>query len=298
MVRRVFEHSEVFEIGRSVVYDARMSESPVPAAATAAPLPTVSVIIPIWNDAAQLAAILGALAGAENVLEVVIGDASDGPECRRVAEAVGARVVRCGEPSRGPQMNAAAAAAVGDVLLFQHADTEMTRGHVESLRRTMADPSVVGGAFTRRFHPMHRKRQWLAPIVRWINRRKRATLWGDQSIFVRRTHFEAMGGYADIPIMEDMEFSKRLRRSGRVEVIDPPVLSSARRHEAYGSFRASLEIFCIVWIYKLGASPHWIHRHYYRRRRKGRHGPPVEARIGPQHGGGSGGGGATPTADR
>jgi hypothetical protein len=68
-----------------------------------------------------------------------------------------------------------------------------------------------------------------------------------------------------------------------VEVIDPPLLSSARRHEAYGSLRASLEIFCVFWAYRLGASPASIHKHYYRRRRKGRHGPPVEARLGPQH---------------
>jgi hypothetical protein len=130
---------------------------------------------------------------------------------------------------------------------------------------------------------MHRRRQWLVPLVRRINASSTSTLWGDQSIFVRRDHFLQMGGYAPIPMMEDMEFSKRLRRSGRVLVIDPPLLSSARRHQAYGSLRASLEIFCVIWLYKLGVSPCRIHRHYYRRRGKGRHGPPVETQLGPQH---------------
>jgi rSAM/selenodomain-associated transferase 2 len=248
-------------------------------------LPTLSIIIPIWNDAAQLAAVLAAIARIPDVHEIIVADASDGPECRAVAHAAGATVVSCPEPSRGKQMNAAAAVATGDVLLFQHADTEIAAPHADALRRAMLDPTLVGGAFHRRFHPMHRRRQrWLLPIVRRINASNNSTLWGDQSIFVRREHFLQMGGYAPIPMMEDMEFSKRLRRSGgRVLVIDPPLLSSARRHQAYGSLRASLEIFCVLWLYKLGVSPHRIHRHYYRRNRKGRHGPPVEAQLGPQH---------------
>ena len=246
-------------------------------------LPTLSIVIPIWNDAAQLAAVLAAISKIPDVHEVIVGDASDGPECRTIAQAAGATVIPCPEPSRGKQMNAAAAAATGDVLLFQHADTEITAAHVDALRRAMLDPTVVGGAFHRRFHPMHRRREWLVPIVRRINASSTSTLWGDQSVFVRREHFEKMGGYAPIPMMEDMEFSKRLRRAGRVVVIDPPLLSSARRHEAYGSLRASLEIFCVIWLYKLGVSPYRIHRHYYRRRRKGRQGPPTEANLGPQH---------------
>jgi rSAM/selenodomain-associated transferase 2 len=246
-------------------------------------LPSVSVIIPIWNDAEQLAAVLRALSAITGILEIIVGDASDGPECRAVALAGSAAVVSCAEPSRGKQMNAAAAVARGDVLLFQHADTEIAQAHVDALHRAMTDPAIVGGAFHRRFHPMHRRRQWLVPLVRRINQRGTSTLWGDQSIFVRRDHFRVMGGYAPIPMMEDMEFSKRLRASGRVVVIDPPLLSSARRHEAYGSLRASLEIFCVIWLYKFGVSPDWIHRHYYRRRGQGRHGPPVEARLGPQH---------------
>jgi rSAM/selenodomain-associated transferase 2 len=245
-----------------------------------ATLPTVSVVIPIWNDAAQLRGVLAALAPIQGILEIVVGDASTGPECREIAQAAGATVVTSPEPSRGKQMNAAAAVARGDVLLFQHADTEISQSHIDSLRRTMADPTIVGGAYFRRFNPHHRLRRWMEPLIRGVNRSRHATLWGDQSMFVRRQHFAKMGGFAPIPMMEDMEFTKRLRKSGRVELIDPPMWSSARRHKAYGSLRASLEIFIVVQLFRLGVSPERIHRHYYRRR-NGKEGPPTEAEVGP-----------------
>jgi len=231
-------------------------------------LPTVSVIIPIWNDPGPLATVMQMLRGLPNVLEVIFGDASDASDCREIAEAGGAKVVSCPEPNRGKQMNAAAATATGDVLLFHHADTEISAAHIDSLRRTMTDSTVIGGAYYRKFDPSQTRRQWMEPWVRRINRH--GTLYGDQSVFVRRDHFEKMGRFAELPMMEDIEFSKRLRKSGKVVVIDPPLLASARRHKAYGAFRASLEGFGAIWLFKFGVSAHWIHRHYYRRGKKGK----------------------------
>ena len=218
----------------------------------------------------------------DGILETVVGDASDTGECRAIAEAGGARVVSCAQPSRGKQMNAAAAVARGEVLLFQHADTEISQAHIDSLRATMADLSIVGGGYYRRFNPHHRTRVWMEPMIRRINRH--STIWGDQSMFVRRTHFEQLGGFAPIPLFEDADLSKRLRRSGQGRVIDPPMWSSARRHKAYGSWRASLEIFAVVQLYRIGVSPFWLHRQYYRLKKKGRQGPPVESEVGPHRG--------------
>jgi rSAM/selenodomain-associated transferase 2 len=240
-------------------------------------LPSVSVIIPIWNDAVQLRAVLDVLTKIDGILEIIVGDASDGPECAAIARHAGAIVVQCPEPSRGKQMNAAAAIARGDVLLFQHADTEISEAHIDSLRRTMADESIVGGGYYRRFNPHHRSRRWMEPIIRKIN--SWSTIWGDQSMFIRRNHFEKLGGFKPIPLFEDADLSKRLRRSGKVMLIDPPMWSSARRHKAYGSWRASVEIFTVVQLYRLGVSPFWLHKQYYRRNKKGRQGPPVESGI-------------------
>jgi len=146
----------------------------------------------------------------------------------------------------------------------------------------MADERIVGGGYYRRFNPHHRSRRWMEPWIRRINRH--STIWGDQSMFVRRSHFEKLGGFAPIPLFEDADLSKRLRRSGPVALIDPPMWSSARRHKAYGSWRASLEIFAVIQLYRLGVSPYWLHRVYYRLRKKGRQGPPVEAEVGPHRG--------------
>ena len=241
--------------------------------------PSVSIIIPIWNDAEQLRSLLDVMRDVTGILEVIIGDASDTGECRAIAEAAGARVVSCAEPSRGKQMNAAAALARGDVLLFQHADTELSQAHIDSLRATMRDPMIVGGGFYRRFNPHHRTRRWMEPIIRRINRY--STIWGDQSMFMRREHFESLGGFAPIPLFEDADLSRRLRRSGKVKLIDPPMHSSARRHKAYGSWRASAEIFVVCQLYRIGVSPFWLHRQYYRLKKKGRQGPPVETEVGP-----------------
>lgn len=225
--------------------------------------PTLSIIIPCWNDADALGRLLPALAGLAGV-ELIVADASTSPETAELARGVGAKVVACAAPHRGRQLNAGAGAATGEVLLFQHADVELTAAHVEALRKAMKeDVDAVGGAFHRHFDPAQRwRRRWLTPVVRWRNRHG-GTLWGDQSVFVRRDHFARLGGFADIPLMEDVEFSKRLRRSGRVLLLDPPVLASARRHRRKGALWVSLLNLAFIGLYKVGVSPHTLHRWYY-----------------------------------
>lgn len=225
--------------------------------------PTISLIIPCWNDAAPLHRLLPPLANLPD-LEILLADASTTPGPADFARQLGAKVISCPQPHRGRQLNAGAAAATGDVLLFQHADVELTAVHLDSLRRSMADhPRAVGGAFHRFFDPSHTwRRRFLTPLVRWRNQHG-GTLWGDQSVFVRRDHFNKLGGFAGIPLMEDVEFSKRLRRSGRVLLLDPPVLASARRHRRKGALRVSLLNLAFIALYKLGVSPHTLHRWYY-----------------------------------
>jgi rSAM/selenodomain-associated transferase 2 len=229
----------------------------------------ISIIIPCWNDANALQECLSRVAPVAGGHQIIVADASSTGDCAAIAAAfAGVRVVRCDRPNRGRQMNAGAAAAHGDVLLFQHTDTELSAEHLAAVERaTAADAQVIGGAFHRKFDPRHRSRQWLVPIVRrWQNWRK--NFYGDQSMFVRREHFRAMGGYAEIALMEDIEFSGRLKRSGRVVVLDPPMLSSARRHRRHGKLLVTLENFALIALFKLGVSPERLHRWYYRKARK------------------------------
>ncbi len=225
--------------------------------------PRLSVIIPCWNDAAELEKCLTTLRGLSGVDQVIVADASSGQECARIACRFGAEIVRCPQPNRGQQLNAGARSARGEVLLFQHADSEITQSHIDALRTALNGDGHVGGAFYRKFDSGHRMRQCLTSLVRWYNRRGGA-LYGDQSLFVRRDVFQRMGGFADTPLMEDVEFSRRLRCIGLV-LLDPPIGSSARRHRRLGSWRTTLQNGLFLLLYRLGVSPRRLHRWYYHR---------------------------------
>ena len=227
----------------------------------------ISIVIPCWNDAAALKEALERIVAIRGGHELIVADASTTDDSADLARSLGARVVRCDRPNRGRQMNAGAATATGEVLLFQHTDTELGAEHLAAIEALIKDPAVVGGAFHRKFHPRHTGRQWLVPWVRrWQAWRK--NLYGDQSIFVRRSHFEQMGGFAEIALMEDLEFSARLKRSGTVVLLDPPLLSSARRHQRHGKLGVTLENLAMIGLFKLGVSPDTLHRWYYRKARK------------------------------
>ena len=122
------------------------------------------------------------------------------------------------------------------------------------------------GAFHRKFDERHPHCRWIEPIERWRNRHVGA-LFGDQSIFVRRTHFEKLGGFADIPLMEDIEFSTRLRRSGPITLLDPPIATSTRKHQVQGAWRTTLTNAALILFYKLGVPPARLHAWYYGIRR-------------------------------
>jgi hypothetical protein len=131
-------------------------------------------------------------------------------------------------------MNAGAAEVRGSLLCFHHADSGLRPEHVNTLEKTARNDAILGGAFHRRFGDRR------ASIVLWEGLIRRLNsfagpLFGDQSIFVRASVFERLGGFADIPLMEDIEFSRRLRRLGGAVLLDPPLWSSPRRFRHLGN---------------------------------------------------------------
>ena len=133
----------------------------------------------------------------------------------------------------------------------------------------MRDPTVGGGAFRRRFDERHPRLRWLEP---WEARRchRFGPVFGDQSIFVRRSVFEALNGFADMPLMEDVEFSCRLRRhAGKLCILTPAICSSARKHLQQGRWHTTLANTLLLLLYVLGVSPQRLHGWYYRQRRQG-----------------------------
>lgn len=225
----------------------------------------ISVIIPCWNDLPALAKTLEQFSCLQKdaALELIVADATDDPRGRELAVTYGARFVHCPQPSRGRQMNLGAGIASGDVLLFQHVDTQFNDEHLRALVDACAKyPEMVGGAFHRQFDERHPSLRWLQGLAKLWSRTCGAC-YGDQSIFVRREQFQKMAGFADIPLMEDLDFSRRLRRAGQVVLLDPPITTSARRHLEQGAWRMSVQNGLFILLWHLGVSPHRLHAWYY-----------------------------------
>ena len=245
--------------------------SPVDAALRSPPVGAgISIIVPCWRDDAVTDGTTTRWLESGLGGEVLIAAAAGGPGSHGTSARPGLRFLRCRRAGRGTQMNEAARLATGEILLFHHADTELTDEHLQSLAASMRDPTVGGGAFRRRFDERHPRLRWLEP---WEARRchRFGPVFGDQSIFVRRVVFEALGGFADVPLMEDVEFSCRLRKhSGGLCILTPAIGSSARKHLQQGRWRTTLANTLLLLLYVLGVPPQRLHGWYYRRPRQER----------------------------
>lgn len=222
----------------------------------------VSFVIPSWHDAQNLAVLVPHLAQLSPAPEIIVVAVSGDAASEQIAAAHGARFANFGGPSRGEQMNCGASLATGDVLVFQHADAEFSALHLGALATALQDRAVVGGAFYRKFDERHPRLMWLENVARWLTRHN-GTLFGDQTIFVRRDVFVRLGGFAKIPLMEDVEFSPRLRRAGKIAVLDPPVRSSRRHHDRKGAWSRTIQNGLLLLLYKIGVQPQTLHRWYY-----------------------------------
>jgi len=164
---------------------------------------------------------------------------------------------------RGVQMNAGAKRARGRWIVFLHADTRLGAGWLDLLRRLDDRPTVVGGSF--RF-ALDSPARW----ARWIERGVRLRVrwfdlpYGDQALFARRDVFGELRGYADLPLMEDVDFIRRLRGRGPLEHADVPALTSARRWERDGWVRRTVGNVALILLFLAGWSPAWLAQRYHR----------------------------------
>ena len=166
-------------------------------------------------------------------------------------------------PGRGAQMNDGARHARGRWLVFLHADTRLGAGWIDALRRLDEQPRIVGGSFRFALDSPARWARWIEWGVR-IRVRLFDLAYGDQALFVRRTVFEELGGYRELPLMEDVDFIRRLRRHGHLEHADVPALTSARRWERDGWFRRTVDNVLLVALFLAGYPPERLARHYHR----------------------------------
>ena len=230
--------------------------------------PLISLIVPVWDDDDLLAALVNRLPSSPELLEWVVAAVDPSATLKELEHRGDIRLVPCVNPSRGRQLNAGAAEAHGLLLCFHHADSELLPEHVSALVKVAADEAVGGGAFHRKFDNRHCwMKRWEAAAHGLCS--VAGPLFGDQSIFVRADVFKRLGGFADIPLMEDVEFSSRLRHLTRIQLLDPPLRSSPRRFQSLGNWRSTLLNILFIALFYLGMSPNTLHRWYYQGRRKG-----------------------------
>src|ERR1051325_1998685 len=184
----------------------------------------ISVIIPVLNEAGNIPAILSGLR-RNPAGELLIVDGGSTDLTREVCAELGVPA-RCSPPGRAAQMNFGARYATGDVLLFLHADTRLPPSAFGDIRKALQDPRCIGGRFDVK---LDSDRSLLKVVGRMISLRSRLSKvsTGDQGIFIRRKTFEAIGGYPEIPLMEDIVLSRAMKRIGRVACLRSCVVTSA-----------------------------------------------------------------------
>ncbi len=219
----------------------------------------ISVVIPVLDEAAAIAGTLEGLRAQEGRYEAIVVDGGSDDETVAIAGRY-ARVIDSPK-GRARQMNAGAMEASGDVLLFLHADTQLPPGAMAAIEDALADPRVVGGRFKVRLnHP-----GWAYRVVgHSINLRDRLIggFTGDQAIFVRAGVFRDLGGYGDMPLMEDLDFGRRMRRAGKVARLPLTVVTSARRWQKNGVVRTILLMWLLRSLYLMGIAPSRLKRLY------------------------------------
>ena len=227
---------------------------------------SIAVVIPTLNEERVLSRTLLALRQLR-FDEVVLVDG--GSRDRTVSIAQGQlpglslqpAQVLAAEPGRARQMNAGARATRSDVLLFLHADTLLPPETRTEIERGLEHPGYVGGRFDVRFED---DRGWAWLVSRLMNWRSRwsGISTGDQALFVRRSVFDDLGGFADVPLMEDIELARRLKRAGSIAALRTRVTTSFRRWERQGALRTIVQMWLLRFLYWIGVPPHMLQQFY------------------------------------
>jgi rSAM/selenodomain-associated transferase 2/rSAM/selenodomain-associated transferase 1 len=214
--------------------------------------PVLSVVIPALDEAEQLGATLAVLAPNPEV-EVLVIDGGSTDATADIARAAGVRTLMA-RPPRSIQMNAGAAAANADILMFLHADTRLPLDFPAQVRQTMADDRVAAGAFHLQIDAAGKGLRLIEQVANW-----RSSLlqmpYGDQALFLRRDLFWDLGAFLPIPIMEDFELVQRLKPRGRIVLAPGTAMTSARRWLKLGVWRTWLINQAVIGAYYAGVSP-------------------------------------------
>jgi rSAM/selenodomain-associated transferase 2 len=216
--------------------------------------PLISIIIPALDESETLGAAMAAAHASTIAFELIVVDGGSSDKTVAIAEAAGANVIASSCRQRAHQLNLGARRAQGEILLFLHADTFLPRGALEKVVAALQTRAIAGGAFARRYASRSFLLNFTCRLALWRNRLIGWHL-GDQAMFVRRHIFHQLGGFREVDVFEDLNFSRRLKRLGKVITLEPGVTSSARRFHRHGAALTTLRDVALTIRYLIRGLP-------------------------------------------
>lgn len=219
----------------------------------------VSVIVPTLNEERNVVSLLENL-NRQNPSQILVADGGSEDNTVDLAKSMGADVV-ISAPGRGVQLNSGAAKAVGDCLFFVHSDVRLPENAISSITQCLSSKTCCGGAFSIDTDSRRPSFRFIYHVINLRSRYLRLPL-GDQGIFVTKAAFEALDGYRHIPIMEDLDFIKRLNKIGRITILPQKIIASARRYDRDGPFYGTLRNWGMMLLFLGGADPARLQRYY------------------------------------
>ena len=211
-----------------------------------------TIVIPTWREAGNIVACLQALQRWRGAAEIVVADGGSDDATAALARPLADQVIQAPR-GRARQMNAGAAAARGKILIFLHADTRLPPEALDRIEAAIS-AGFHWGRFDVRLDCPHPLLKLVAVMMNWRSRLS-GIATGDQAIFVTRGTFEAVGGFADLPLMEDIDLSRRLKRLGAPACLKAKVTTSARRWRRFGIGRTILLMWWLRLRFFLGGDP-------------------------------------------
>jgi rSAM/selenodomain-associated transferase 2 len=212
------------------------------------------------NESPNIGGTLNAVRRGASASEIVVVDGGSSDASVVIARPLCDALIS-GSRGRASQMNAGARASHGDALVFVHADTLVPRTFAADIASALSDPMVVGGRFDVRLDESALPYRIIGAMINLRSRISRVGT-GDQAIFVRREVFDSLGGFPELELCEDLEFSRRLKRAGRVACLRTCVTTSARRWGRDGVVRTVVRMWMIRAMYLMGVPPAFLKRMY------------------------------------
>ncbi|MGL5079316.1 MAG: TIGR04283 family arsenosugar biosynthesis glycosyltransferase [Waterburya sp.] len=226
----------------------------------------ISIIIPVLNEAAIIKPTLSQLQKQPGV-EIIVVDGGSQDNTVNLAQQTGVKVITVVGKNRAAQMNAGADIATGEVLLFLHIDTQLPSDFCDLATKILKQPGVIASAFELAIAGEDMALRWIEILVK-LRSHLLSLPYGDQAIFLKKQTFIQLGGFADLPIMEDFEFIQRLKRQGKIAIASAQVTTSDRRWQKLGVWQTTLINQLMIAGYYLGISPTKLNNFYRSRGKK------------------------------